>query len=598
MKPYARISPELKILEVNADFVKVVRPKTLSVGSEILCMFDIEDRDEIKNSFDECKSVRKNTVISKKKILVVPESGFPVNINYDVELIWIDGCFGAWFWVVGDRFRLELAELHDFFNKAPIALHWLSDDGRVLWANDRELEVLEYSREEYIGEQIMKFCPDSEEKVLAIFKSLGTGDTIRDVPVRFRTKSGTTKDLLIDSNVNYKPNGEFNHTRCFIRDDTGRKVREARAQESRLSEKRVAREKECFTSKIMHEIKTPIHIMNMIMETCHGSSSDSDLVEQIRILSRLVNNITVAMQFDGGVDPPYQSEVVDIERFFGKYRNMAEVTTKTGLIVTDAVKLSTVTHEIVSYCKGLSLDGRVYLNVLNLSKGSDKFAIEISCNGICDEATIQRHFHRYWLDLGSHDLKSDLPGLNLGLYIAFNNVQLLGSDLLVQARRNETVFKFEVVSTTTPAPKTKEDTGVTSVVPDGLGLADTKVKHILLVEDNTISQKICKRLLEKIGHTCVVADNGEIAVNMVITPPCVIHDLVLMDIRMPVMDGLEATRQIKEYLRRVGSNIHIIALTAEENVDLRKEEFDVGFSHVLKKPTSLKSIENAIKRFT
>ena len=109
----------------------------------------------------------------------------------------------------------EGEELKDFFNKAPIALHWLSSNGKVLWANDRELEVLGYSREEYIGADIMDFCPDSSEDVLEIFKQLGSGNTIHDVPVRFRTKAGKIQDLLVDSNVNYKPDGSFNHTRCL-----------------------------------------------------------------------------------------------------------------------------------------------------------------------------------------------------------------------------------------------------------------------------------------------------------------------------------------------------------------------------------------------
>ena len=63
--------------------------------------------------------------------------------------------------------------------------------------------VLGYSEEEYIGQPIMKFCPDEEELVLEIFKNLGSGYSIKDVPVRFRTKSGKMVHLLIDSNIRY-----------------------------------------------------------------------------------------------------------------------------------------------------------------------------------------------------------------------------------------------------------------------------------------------------------------------------------------------------------------------------------------------------------
>ena len=61
--------------------------------------------------------------------------------------------------------RARDAELIDFFQNAPIALHWLNSDGIVLWANQTELNVLGYEAEEYIGQPIMNFCPDEKELV-------------------------------------------------------------------------------------------------------------------------------------------------------------------------------------------------------------------------------------------------------------------------------------------------------------------------------------------------------------------------------------------------------------------------------------------------
>ena len=597
MAPYAQVGKDLLILEHNAVFAQDIMLEKLALGSNILHLFEKDDRKQVRRAFDKCL----DKVMVKGKRILVASGEIPVYVLYDVELSWLGGSFGVRFFLEGDKLRNEVDELHDFFNKAPIALHWLSDDGKVLWANDRELEVLGYSREEYIGEEIMKFCPDSEENVLQIFKQLGSGNTIRDVPVRFRTKTGVIKDLLIDSNVNYTHNGNFNHTRCFIRDDTGRKVREARVEESRVAAEKVSKEKECFTSKIIHEIKTPIHIMNMIMETDKDPDL-KDLRDQVNILSRLVNNVSTAMEFDEGFVAPYEPETVDAREFFGKFTEKAVHVTVTmkgsTKILIDAEKVSTAVSEIANYCKGVASDGQVHMRVRGSSKCVDGYTVEIWCTGgRCDEATIQQHFHRYWLDIGSSDLKSDLPGLNLGLNIAFNNVQHINSDLTVDVQGDRTVFSFDLNHHGATCPETQEDGREVIVVPDGLGLNDSVSKHILLVEDNTISQKMCKRLLEKIGHTCVVADNGKVAVDTVSGQQCVIYDLILMDIRMPVMDGLEATRRIKEYLRRLKTDIPIVALTAEENVDLTKEEFNVGFSHVLKKPSSLGDIEEAVIRF-
>ena len=128
-------------------------------------------------------------------------------------------------------------------------MHWLSGEGIVLWANQTELNVLGYTAEEYIGQPIMKFCPDEEELVLEIFKQLGSENTIKDLPVRFRTKDGRVVDLLIDSNVKYDHHGQFGHTRCFIRDDTGRKIREARARLLLHETKRSLRQLDHFMSR-------------------------------------------------------------------------------------------------------------------------------------------------------------------------------------------------------------------------------------------------------------------------------------------------------------------------------------------------------------
>jgi PAS domain S-box-containing protein len=157
--------------------------------------------------------------------------------------------------------RAKDAELIDFFQNAPIALHWLTSEGLVLWANQTELDVLGYTAEEYIGQPIMNFCPDDQELVLEIFKTLGSGNTIRDVPVRFRTKDGRIVNLLIDSNVKYDDMGNFSHTRCFIRDDTSRKIREARAALLLKETKRSLEMLDQFMSRSLHHLQTPLHVL-------------------------------------------------------------------------------------------------------------------------------------------------------------------------------------------------------------------------------------------------------------------------------------------------------------------------------------------------
>jgi PAS domain S-box-containing protein len=188
-------------------------------------------------------------------------SGFPIHKHFDWFISRSSGDDGTII-LLGDPAsdqdvsqREKELELIDFFQNAPIALHWLTGTGNVLWANQTELNVLGYTAEEYIGQPIMQFCPDEQELVLEIFKQLGSGNAIRDVPVRFRTKDGKMVYLLIDSNVKYNTDGSFGHTRCFIRDDTGRKIRDARASLLLEETKRSLKMLDNFMAQTLHHLR-------------------------------------------------------------------------------------------------------------------------------------------------------------------------------------------------------------------------------------------------------------------------------------------------------------------------------------------------------
>ena len=127
--------------------------------------------------------------------------------------------------------RAREVDLIDFFQNAPNAFHWLNEEGIVLWANQTELKMLGYTAEEFIGKPITTFVyPDDKELVSEIFKQLGAGNSIAEVPVRYLSKNGRIVHLLIDSNIAYNKDGSFGHTRCIIRDDSARKIRDTRTK--------------------------------------------------------------------------------------------------------------------------------------------------------------------------------------------------------------------------------------------------------------------------------------------------------------------------------------------------------------------------------
>jgi PAS domain S-box-containing protein len=122
--------------------------------------------------------------------------------------------------------RRSQSELTDFFDNASIGLHWVAADGTILRANQAELDMLGYTREEYVGRNITEFHYD-REVIEDILERLRAGEVLRDYESRLRCKDGSVKTVRIDSSA-YFEDGTFVHSRGFTRDITERRRTEHR----------------------------------------------------------------------------------------------------------------------------------------------------------------------------------------------------------------------------------------------------------------------------------------------------------------------------------------------------------------------------------
>jgi PAS domain S-box-containing protein len=121
-------------------------------------------------------------------------------------------------------------DLEDFFENGVVALHWVGRDGTILRANQAELDLLGYSREEYVGRSITDFHVD-RGVIDDILARLSRGEKLDKCPAQLRAKDGTVRHVLISSSTHFQ-NGEFNHTRCFTLDITDRYDAEVQLRES------------------------------------------------------------------------------------------------------------------------------------------------------------------------------------------------------------------------------------------------------------------------------------------------------------------------------------------------------------------------------
>ena len=137
---------------------------------------------------------------------------------------------------VAEREKAEVAlrrsetMLRDFVETATVGLHWVGSDGIILWVNRAELDLLGYSREEYIGHHISEFHED-QAVIADIAARLTRGETLKDYEARLRCKDGSIRHVIINSSALFE-DGKFVHTRCFTRDITMRKRAEDQVRES------------------------------------------------------------------------------------------------------------------------------------------------------------------------------------------------------------------------------------------------------------------------------------------------------------------------------------------------------------------------------
>ena len=117
--------------------------------------------------------------------------------------------------------RRSEAVLRDFIETSTIGLHWVGADGKILWANQAEVDLLGYAEKEYIGRNIAEFHAD-EPIINDILARLSRGETLRDYPARLRHRDGSIRHVLINSSALFE-GGKFIHTRCFTRDITALK---------------------------------------------------------------------------------------------------------------------------------------------------------------------------------------------------------------------------------------------------------------------------------------------------------------------------------------------------------------------------------------
>jgi len=364
-----------------------------------------------------------------------------------------------------------------------------------------------------------------------------------------------------------------------------------------------------FLARMSHEIRTPMNVVigmtQIALQQMPDEKQRSRLVK-IRIAAEgllgIINDILDFSKIESGKMILENKEF----RLSGVLRSVYDLlesrTKEKGLnlvfhqdenvpdsLVGDSLRLSQVCINLCSNAIKFTEQGGIDLHVSLLAE-QDKhvqilFAVRDSGIGMTPEEQAGI-FDAFTQADGSTTRR--FGGTGLGLSICKSLVELMGGEIRVESIPGQgSTFSFTIqVETAAGTVDEKEQAG--AVFRPGHMFTGAS---ILLVEDNEVNQEIAGEFLRMLGATMNVASNGAEAVEKVKQES---FDVVLMDVQMPVMNGLEATRRIREYEAGAGGHVPIIAMTANAMSGDREKSLEAGMDDHITKPINLVELEKAL----
>jgi PAS domain S-box-containing protein len=361
-----------------------------------------------------------------------------------------------------------------------------------------------------------------------------------------------------------------------------------------------------FLANMSHEIRTPLNGVIGLTELALRSSLESDLEGQLQMvrssalsLMSLVDEILDFSQIEAGKvelnSAPFSlrkllDDSLEVLAIKAEEKGLAfHVEVPAAIpdwLIGDAGRLRQVLVKLVGNAVKFTERGEVSLRVEPFQSTEAEACLRFSIRDTGIGIASDRHAEIFEA-FAQADFSTTrrYGGSGLGLAISTHLVELMGGELRVESSTNKgATFWFQVrfshakaqnqgrVEPSRPEPVSRE---ITSVAPCECAL------RVLLAEDNPINQKVAAGLLAHRGHRVEVVNDGAAAVEAARQGD---FDVILMDVQMPEMDGLEATRLIRQFDRRDGRRRRIVAMTAHAMAEDQERCLSAGMDSYLPKP--------------
>jgi PAS domain S-box-containing protein len=506
---------------------------------------------------------------------------------------------------ITDKKKAEI-KFERYIQNSPTSIFITNNKGNYIFANPSVSKLLGYSLDELLKLSIPDILPKEEvEKGLNNFLELKEKGESYNFETKFKRKDNKIIDIILDGKKL-----SDNEYIAYVRNITPLKNYQRELIQSKEKAEEINEIKDAFLRNMSHELRTPLNGMlgltQLLMEsnipkeeremakTIYKSGKHlTDIIGDILTITKIKNNKESIEKNNFDL---YQllTNVVDLYDSNIKSSNIKLTFDYDSSIpknyIGDDKKIKQIVNHLISNAIKFNDKGKVNLFVSGENKTNNSIDCIISLSdtgiGISKENLDKIYDCFYQSDCS---LTRKYGGTGIGLAITKDLISLLNGEIKVESELNKgSTFTVKLPLELYQEEKQKE----TSDKKESYSLKEKDIPNLLIVEDEPVNRMILEMMIKKMGYKSKSVEDGIYVLDYLKNNnEC---NAILMDCKMPQVDGYTATKKIREWEKDLNKRIPIIAVTAHIGEEERQKCLDSGMNDYLSKPVALNSLKEKI----